>query len=165
MCLFEKSSSKSFKTSKIAWLWRNDVVNFQKIWEVRQASEIVETGIHLQVELSNKDDDVTVSSQKSEARVRFQIKWTAGYSEDSMFVVMPIKYWGVFNTGSWSFDYETSAQRPQNVGTHLMGSPHNIHATSAHNEHLAHRWRTQRPHNVHATLAQRPCTVGTQTGY
>ena len=34
-----------------------------------------------------------------------------------------VKAWG-----SWSFDYETSAQRPHNVGTNLMGTPHNFHA-------------------------------------
>ena len=67
--------------------------------------------------------------------------------------------------GSWSFDYETSAQRPLNVGTHLMGTPHNIHATSAHNEHLAHRWRTQRPHNVHTTSTQRWHNVRAQSAH
>ena len=29
-----------------------------------------------------------------------------------------------FKSGSWSFNYETSAQRPHNVGTHLMGTTH-----------------------------------------
>ena len=68
-------------------------------------------------------------------------------------------------SGSWSFDYETSAQRPHNVGTHLMGTPHNIHATSAHNEHLTHRWRTQRPHNVHATSTQRWHNIHAQSAH
>ena len=54
-------------------------------------------------------------------------------------------------SGSWFFDYETSAQRPHNVGTHLIGTLTNIHATLAHDEHLTHRWHTQRPRNVGTT--------------
>ena len=70
----------------------------------------------------------------------------------------------VLNTNEWEVSRLTT-KRTHNVGTHLMGTAHNIHPTPEHNEHLTHSWRTQRPYNLHETLAQPPCTVGTQTSY
>ena len=141
--------------------------NIPSLLSTRNLSHIYIISKNWQYHLWNMPEKRDVRGQL-EVNLKDNLNWEEHFQPNDLTSITVFRLSGprsTYRLGSWSFDYETSAKRRHNVGTHLMGTPHDIHAISAHNEHLAHRRRTQRPHNVHTTSTQRWHNVRAQSAH